>query len=51
MITLDNASNNGTMMEELERLLQAKGIQFSRIGNRIRSVDFCARNLGRIDSV
>lgn len=40
MITLDNASNNGTMMEELERVLRAKGIRFSWIGNRIRSVAF-----------
>ncbi|KAI0916313.1 hypothetical protein AcV5_003286 [Taiwanofungus camphoratus] len=36
MITLDNVSNCGTMMEELERLLREKGIPFDRDGNRIR---------------
>lgn len=38
MITLDNASNNDTMMRELERLLKALNIPFERDGNRIRSV-------------
>lgn len=36
MIALDNASNNGTMMEELEALLHAKEIRFSRTSNRIQ---------------
>ncbi|KAI0649965.1 hypothetical protein C8Q79DRAFT_923408 [Trametes meyenii] len=35
-ITLDNASNCGTMLEDLEQLLRAKGIPFHRTGNRIR---------------
>jgi hypothetical protein len=35
MITLDNASNCGTMMEELVLLLQAVGIPFDAEGNRI----------------
>jgi len=36
MITLDNASNCDTMMEDLERLLRAAGVPFDRDGNRIR---------------
>ncbi|OBZ72686.1 putative AC transposase [Grifola frondosa] len=36
MITLNNASNCSTMMEELEYLLHAKGVAFDREGNRIR---------------
>jgi hypothetical protein len=36
MLTLDNASNNGTFMEELENLFRAAGILFQRDGNRIR---------------
>ncbi|THH14133.1 hypothetical protein EUX98_g9644 [Antrodiella citrinella] len=35
-ITLDNASNNDTMMLELELLLAEDGIEFHRDGNRIR---------------
>ncbi|KAL1745751.1 ribonuclease H-like domain-containing protein, partial [Schizophyllum fasciatum] len=35
-VTLDNASNNGTMMEHLEKLLTHRGIYFDRDGNRIR---------------
>ncbi|EKM51157.1 uncharacterized protein PHACADRAFT_103191, partial [Phanerochaete carnosa HHB-10118-sp] len=35
-ITLDNASNNDTMMRELERLLCRDGIPFHHEGNRIR---------------
>ncbi|KAM5532394.1 hypothetical protein V8D89_009926, partial [Ganoderma adspersum] len=35
-ITLDNASNCETMMEDLARLLEARGISFSRDGNRLR---------------
>ncbi|KAI1783161.1 hypothetical protein LXA43DRAFT_1067898 [Ganoderma leucocontextum] len=34
-ITLDNASNCETMMEDLARLLDARGISFSRDGNRL----------------
>ncbi|KAF5370272.1 hypothetical protein D9758_006873 [Tetrapyrgos nigripes] len=35
-ITLDNASNNNTMMRALERMFREIGIQFSAEGNRIR---------------
>ncbi|KAF8751058.1 hAT family C-terminal dimerization region [Rhizoctonia solani] len=35
-ITLDNASNNNTMMEELSRLIRAEGYDFDEEGNRIR---------------
>ncbi|KAL1746119.1 ribonuclease H-like domain-containing protein [Schizophyllum fasciatum] len=35
-ITLDNASNNNTMMEWLEKLLKDRHIYFDRDGNRIR---------------
>ncbi|EUC65081.1 hypothetical protein RSOL_496520, partial [Rhizoctonia solani AG-3 Rhs1AP] len=35
-ITLDNASNNNTMMEELTRLIRAEGYDFDKEGNRIR---------------
>lgn len=38
-VTMDNASNNNTMMEELERELTKRGISFHRDGNRIRYVD------------
>jgi len=37
-ITLDNASNNNTMMEHLELLLKRRDIPFDRHGNRIRFV-------------
>lgn len=36
MITLDNAFNNGTMMRELEKLLQEHNIPFDAEGNRIQ---------------
>ena len=36
MITLDNASNNNTMMEELEYELRKRNILFEREGNQIR---------------
>ncbi|CDO76288.1 hypothetical protein BN946_scf184917.g4 [Trametes cinnabarina] len=35
-ITIDNASNCGTMMEEITRILTAKGIPFHREGNHLR---------------
>ncbi|KAL0957781.1 hypothetical protein HGRIS_001558 [Hohenbuehelia grisea] len=35
-ITLDNASNNNTFLENLEEILISKGIPFDRDGNRIR---------------
>ncbi|KAJ2994371.1 hypothetical protein NUW54_g7561 [Trametes sanguinea] len=35
-VTVDNASNCGTMMEEIARLLTARGIPFHREGNRLR---------------
>ncbi|KDN38535.1 hypothetical protein RSAG8_09424, partial [Rhizoctonia solani AG-8 WAC10335] len=35
-VTLDNASNNNTMMEELARLIRAEGYDFDKEGNRIR---------------
>ena len=38
MITLDNASNNNTMMEAMEKLLCQHGIKFDRDGNQIRFV-------------
>ena len=38
MITLDNASNNNTMMEAIEKSLRQRGIKFDRDGNRIRFV-------------
>ena len=38
MITLDNASNNNTMMEAMEKLLHQCGIKFDRDGNQIRFV-------------
>lgn len=38
MITLDNASNNNTLMEELSTELEKLGIPFDKDGNRIRSV-------------
>jgi hypothetical protein len=37
-ITLDNASNNDTMMFPLERELRRRGISFSRVERRIRYV-------------
>lgn len=40
-ITLDNASNCETMMDDLARLLEARGISFSRDGNRLRCAFFC----------
>ncbi|CDO71217.1 hypothetical protein BN946_scf184863.g12 [Trametes cinnabarina] len=36
VITMDNGSNCGTMLDDLERILTAKGIRFHRKGNRIR---------------
>ena len=36
MITLDNASNNNTMMEGLQSRFREKGIPFDKDGNRIR---------------
>ena len=36
LITCDNASNNNTMFESLERLLIAKGIPFDSEGNHGR---------------
>ncbi|KAF5372361.1 hypothetical protein D9615_009320 [Tricholomella constricta] len=36
LITMDNASNNNTMMEELEKILRSRGIPFDADGNRIR---------------
>lgn len=38
MITLDNASNNGTMMDEITEELKRLGISFDVDGNRIRRV-------------
>ena len=38
-VTLDNASNNDTMMESLERELKTQGIPFNRITCRIRYGD------------
>lgn len=38
MITLDNASNNNTLMEELATELEKLGIPFDKDGNRIRFV-------------
>jgi phosphomannomutase len=35
MITLDNASNNNTMMEEVAAELKELGIAFDADGNRI----------------
>lgn len=35
-ITLDNASNNNTAMEEIADELKALGIEFDVVGNRIR---------------
>ncbi|KAF5353140.1 hypothetical protein D9758_008770 [Tetrapyrgos nigripes] len=35
-ITLDNASNNNTMMRALEHMLQGTGVEFSAEGNQIR---------------
>jgi hypothetical protein len=36
MVTLDNASNNDTMMEEVADELKALNIPFDMVGNRIR---------------
>ncbi|KAJ2985876.1 hypothetical protein NUW54_g9999 [Trametes sanguinea] len=36
VITMDNGSNCGTMLDDLERILTEKGIRFDRKGNRIR---------------
>ena len=38
MMTLDNASNNNTLMEELATELKRLGIPFDKDGNRIRCV-------------
>ncbi|KAI0349311.1 hypothetical protein OH77DRAFT_1582550, partial [Trametes cingulata] len=40
VITMDNGSNCGTMLDDLERLLTARGISFHRTGNRIRCEEF-----------
>ncbi|KIM42939.1 hypothetical protein M413DRAFT_18544 [Hebeloma cylindrosporum] len=40
VITMDNASNNNTFMEELEEVLIERGIPFDRDGNRIRWEDY-----------
>lgn len=37
-ITADNASNNNTMVEWIEEALTERGIEFSRLANRIRYV-------------
>jgi hypothetical protein len=37
-VTADNASNNNSMMEEVEKVLEEEGIQFSRWGNHIRYI-------------
>ncbi|KAF9463606.1 ribonuclease H-like domain-containing protein, partial [Collybia nuda] len=36
LVTMDNASNNNTMMEELEEIFTIRGIPFDADGNRIR---------------
>lgn len=38
MITLDNASNNDTLMAQLEEYMVSKGMDFDRHGNRLRYV-------------
>lgn len=38
MVTLDNASNNATMMSEIQAELNGRGIAFDHEGNRIRYV-------------
>lgn len=38
MVTLDNASNNNTMMEEVTDELRVLNIPFDIVGNRIRCV-------------
>lgn len=38
MVTLDNASNNATMMSELESELAHHNIPFHHEGNRVRLV-------------
>lgn len=35
-ITMDNASNNDTLMSELKELLRADNMPFDQDGNRIR---------------
>lgn len=40
VITMDNASNNNTLMGELESLLESRNILFDRDGNHIRSAYF-----------
>lgn len=35
-ITLDNASNNNTLMQELAAAMEARGSAFNAEGNRIR---------------
>ena len=39
MVTLDNASNNDTMMEEVADELKVLNIPFDIVGNRIRCVN------------
>jgi hypothetical protein len=38
MITLDNASNNDTLMAQLEEYMTHRGLDFDRHGNRLRCV-------------
>lgn len=42
-LTMDNASNNDTLMASLERELNARGISFDRVENRIRYVRYLVR--------
>lgn len=46
MITLDNASNNATMMSEIQLELNQLGISFDHEGNRIRYVFQSHFNVG-----
>jgi hypothetical protein len=39
MVTLDNASNNDTMMEEVADELKVLNIPFDIVGNQIRCVN------------
>jgi hypothetical protein len=38
MITMDNASNNDTLMAQLEVYMTNRGLDFDRHGNRLRCV-------------
>jgi hypothetical protein len=44
-VTLDNASNNDTLMYHLELLLRGRGIPFDRVQRRIRYVVCCSAPL------